>query len=204
MDKKEIIEGLNAVYEEIDNSREYLVWLDQQTGDGDLGISMSDGFRAVKEYLSETEERNLSKLWNTCGNIFNEAASSSLGTIISFVFKGMSRSMNGLEYFNLKELATAMKCGAELAMSRAGSKLGEKTFFDSFIPGVNALKQFADDKIEAFTMAADAAQIGCETTKNMKAVWGRAACYGTESIGMLDGGAVVGSLIFKALANSAV
>ena len=33
----------------------------------------------------------------------------------------------------------------------------------------------------------------------MKAVWGRAAYYGEKSLGVLDGGSVVGALIFEAI-----
>ena len=33
----------------------------------------------------------------------------------------------------------------------------------------------------------------------MKAVWGRAAYYGENSVGILDGGSVVGALVFEAL-----
>ena len=35
----------------------------------------------------------------------------------------------------------------------------------------------------------------------MKAVWGRAAYFAKTSIGVLDGGSVVGKLIFEAIAE---
>ena len=47
--------------------------------------------------------------------------------------------------------------------------------------------------------AAKAALKGSEATRQMRAVWGRAAYYGDSSIGLLDGGSYVGALIFKAL-----
>ena len=47
--------------------------------------------------------------------------------------------------------------------------------------------------------AALAAAAGAEATRNMKPVHGRAAYYGEKSLGHLDGGAVVGKLIFEAL-----
>ena len=47
--------------------------------------------------------------------------------------------------------------------------------------------------------AAKAALDGSEATRQMKAVWGRAAYYGEKSLGLLDGGSYVGALIFKAL-----
>lgn len=48
--------------------------------------------------------------------------------------------------------------------------------------------------------AAEKAAQGSENTKEMKSVHGRAAYYAEQSIGILDGGSVVGKLIFEALA----
>ena len=53
---------------------------------------------------------------------------------------------------------------------------------------------------EGFAAAAAFAAKGSENTKEMKSVHGRAAYYAEQSIGILDGGSVVGKLIFEALA----
>ena len=78
-------ESLRGILTEIsrlmEEQKEYLIELDQQNGDGDLGISMSEGYRAVKEYLDNTQEKDLGRLMQGCGKVFNEAAPSSLGTI---------------------------------------------------------------------------------------------------------------------------
>ena len=42
---------------------------------------------------------------------------------------------------------------------------------------------------------------GAEKTKEMRAVWGRAAYFGEKSIGLLDGGSVVGRLVFEAISE---
>lgn len=199
MDKSDILNGIRAISKLIDENKDYLIQLDQQAGDGDLGISMSDGFHAVLKYLESAEESEMARLFANCGNVFNDAAPSSLGTIISFIFKGMAKSMRGLSCFNMSQLAAAMNEGLDNAMSRAGSKPGEKTILDSMVPAVNALTSHASEGRNALKAAADEAAVGCESTRKMKAVWGRAAYYGDAGIGMLDGGAVVGQLIFKAL-----
>jgi hypothetical protein len=51
----------------------------------------------------------------------------------------------------------------------------------------------------AFAAAVIAAEAGSEGTKNMKSVHGRAAYYAEKSIGVLDGGSVVGKLIFMGI-----
>ena len=91
---KKIITGISDIMAE---NKDYLVSLDQQNGDGDLGISMASGYKAVKDYVDETDERDLGKLLMKCSSVFNEAAPSSLGTITSFGFMGMAKALKGKE-----------------------------------------------------------------------------------------------------------
>lgn len=190
--------AFREISREIDANKEQLIYLDQQNGDGDLGISMSDGFHAVCRYLEQTDERRLDRALSRGGSEFNEAAPSSLGTILAFFMKGTAKALKGKEGCDTRELAEAMKAGLKNVMEKAGSKVGEKTILDSLAPAIEALGA-EKDEISPWEAAADAALAGSEATKNMRAVWGRAAYYGDNSIGILDGGAFVGALIFKAL-----
>lgn len=196
IDKKVIIRGFQNISREIDENKDRLIILDQQNGDGDLGISMSDGFHAVCAFLQNTEETQLTQLFSKAGNSFNEAAPSSLGTILSFFMKGIARGLKGKESCNTKEMAAAMQLGLQNVMNKAGSKPGEKTILDALEPAIRALESVEDMPWKA---AAKAASDGSESTRQMKAVWGRAAYYGEKSLGLLDGGSYVGALIFKAL-----
>ena len=80
----EIKKGISSIAKEMTENRDYLVELDQRNGDGDLGISMSEGFNALVEVLNKTEETDLGKVFRDLSKTFNESAPSSLGTILSF------------------------------------------------------------------------------------------------------------------------
>ena len=196
IDKKCIIKGFQYISKEIEENKEQLTYLDQQNGDGDLGISMSDGFHAVCDYLENTEETTLTQLFSRAGNSFNEAAPSSLGTILSFFMKGIAKGLKGKESCNTKEMAAAMKLGLQNVMEKAGSKVGEKSILDALVPAITVLSA---TETNPWTLAAKAALKGSEATRQMRAGWGRAAYSGDSSIGLLDGGSYVGALIFKAL-----
>jgi len=184
-------------------NKDYLIELDQQNGDGDLGISMSSGYKAVADYLAAADEKDLGKLLLKSSTIFNEAAPSSLGTITSFGLMGMAKSLKGKEEATLSEVADALNAGVEKIMDKAKSKPGEKTILDALFPAVKALQaNSAKDAKTAFKAAYDAAEEGSESTKVMKSVHGRAAYYGEKSIGLIDGGSVVGKLIFEGLYHS--
>ena len=202
MNVQNLKEAFGYISEIMTGNRDYLVELDSRNGDGDLGISMSCGYQAVKDYLAANEETDLGKTLMKCSSVFNESAPSSLGTITSFGMMGMAKALKKKESCTLAELADAMDAGLRLIMDKAGSKPGEKTILDSLFPAVEALKAHAgEDAKAAFAAAAKAAADGSEATKEMRSVHGRAAYYGDKSIGLVDGGSVVGKLLFEGLNN---
>ncbi|MDO4900801.1 dihydroxyacetone kinase subunit L [Actinomyces sp.] len=188
-------------------NRDYLVGLDQVNGDGDLGISMDDGFKALAEYLAAQEQADLGQLLRGAAKAFNGAAPSSLGTILSFGLMGMARPLRGKTQADVVAAAQALRAGVESIMLKAESKPGEKTILDALVPGAEILVGGAEDVAEGETplsallqRAAEAAAQGSQATREMEAVHGRAAYSASRSIGVLDGGSVVGRLIFEGLA----
>lgn len=203
MDAQGLARAIGRISRKIEENKDYLVKLDQQNGDGDLGISMNDGFKAVCMIMELSEEKDLGKLLMKAGNAFNEAAPSSLGTILSFGFMGMARSLKGTMDATPRQIADALHAGVDKIMEKAGSRPGERTILDSLYPAVETLGKKLEeengDLYKALKEAARIAAVGAEATKQMKPVHGRAAYYGEKSLGYLDGGAVVGKLIFEAL-----
>lgn len=202
MNLDSIKRAIAAICAEMEENRDYLIELDQQNGDGDLGLNMVAGFRAVDAYLKETEESDLGKMMMKCGGAFNEAAPSSLGTILSLGFMGMAKSLKGKSEAAFSDFAEAYGKGLENIMKRAESKPGEKTILDALYPAYEEMLAGAGDPKSAIAKAAEAAEAGSEATRQMLAVHGRAARYGEKSIGILDGGSVAGKLIIRGIAKS--
>ena len=202
MQVKELAGAIAAIQRTMVSNKDYLIELDQQNGDGDLGISMAQGYSAIASYLSGTDEEDMGRALLKCSSLFNEAAPSTLGTITSFGFMGMAKALKGKREASLAEWAEALDAGLKLIMDRAKSKAGDKTILDALIPGAEALKKnAAKGKVEALALASAAAAQGSEATRAMKSIHGRAAYYGDKSIGIIDGGSVVGRLIFESLAG---
>lgn len=193
------ITSIRAIMEE---NRDFLIELDQQNGDGDLGISMCNGFKAVEAFLKETDETDLGKLMMKAGGVFNESAPSSLGTILSFGFMGMAKPLKGKTEASFADFAEAFQAGLDRIMQRAESKPGQKTILDALCPAADAFKAGVADPKAAKEAAAKAAYEGSEATRGMVAVHGRAARYGEKSIGLLDGGSVAGRLIVEGIAKA--
>ncbi len=194
-DFKKVLTKIALIIEE---NKDYLIQLDQQNGDGDLGISMTNGFNSISKLASESEVSNLGALIMPLAINFNETAPSSLGTILSFGLMGMAKQLKGKTDISVLELGDALDAGINNIMLKAKSKRGEKTILDSLIPAIEVIKDQHDNK-DVFELAYNAAKEGSQKTKEMKSVHGRAAYYSEKSIGTLDGGSVVGELIFKGI-----
>lgn len=200
MNEKDV-KGIFLVLSEIMNeNRNYLIELDQQNGDGDLGVSMSSGFKAASDVLQASSETDLGQLFMAASKALNEAAPSTLGTILTLWLMGMAKALRGKTEASSEEVADAMLDGINRITERAKSKPGEKTILDALYPGAIALKESSADSFgAAFKEAYDKASEGSENTRNMRSVHGRAAYFSDKSIGVLDGGSVAGKLIFESL-----
>lgn len=202
MESVDLVNIVKSISNIMDKNKDYLIELDAQNGDGDLGISMSNGFKALVTFLENNKETDIGKVFMKMGSAFNEASPSSLGTILSFGMIGMAKCLKGKNQIELIDIAQAFENGIKTIMDKADSKLGEKTILDSLYYGAETLKNNSNlSPKEAFEKAFKSASEGSENTKNMKAVHGRASYYGDKSIGILDGGSVVGKLIFEGIYN---
>lgn len=192
-DIKEIFKLISS---KMDQNRDYLVELDSKAGDGDLGISMSAGFKAVLK-SDAMEMENFKRFFMNAGMAINEASPSSLGTIMFMGLLGGAKKVADYDELGAVELGQFFAGWTEAIMTKTGSKAGEKTILDAVLPATDVLLSSSNLK-DGIRKAYDAAKAGMLSTLEMKAVHGRAAYYQEKSIGLQDGGATVGMLIFEA------
>ncbi len=166
---------MNAISSIMNENKDYLVSLDAQNGDGDLGISMAAGFASVAKFLEdENSDTDLGKVFMKMSGVLNENAPSSLGTILSIIMSAMARALKGKEEASIKDFGLAMESGVNSVMEKTKSKIGEKTILDSLLPAIDVLKSSDGlDAIDVLKNASEKAKEGSEATKNMKAVHGR-------------------------------
>jgi len=204
INRKDIIGIIECIKARMVESKEILIELDAKNGDGDLGLSMASGFIRVSRVLSQLEEPDIGRVFIRISKAFNEAAPSTLGTLLSIGFMGMAKYFKGKNNINIIELSLGFEKGLENIMEKGGARPGEKTIIDSLFPAIEVLKGEALNNtpiLETFNLAEKAAYEGMLKTKEMRSVHGRAAYYGSSSLGIQDGGAMVGMLIMKGCAD---
>lgn len=201
MDRLFFIKYLDELRKIMRENREYLIDLDRVVGDGDLGLTMSDGFFAAYQEVKDSPETDVGKLLYAAGKAISTAVPSTMGTLMASGLMQTGRVLKGKTEIEKEDVATFFMAYEEGVVNRGKARVGEKTFLDGFDPAVGVLKaSFAagDDLLTAADKAVRAAEEGLENTTAMIAVHGRAATRGEASRSLKDPGAAVALLMMQA------
>jgi dihydroxyacetone kinase-like protein len=179
--------------------------LDAALGDGDLGVTVALGGKALKEVVEETNTEDIGRLLINCGVKFNRAAASTFGVLFATALMEAGKVTRGYTKLHLGDIVTSAEAAEAGIKRRGNAKPGDKTMLDAIIPAIEALRQAneANESIEkALEMAVIAAGEGVEATKSMQSKVGRASYQGTRSIGQKDPGAAAVYLLLEDVARA--
>jgi dihydroxyacetone kinase-like protein len=186
-------------------NRDWLIDLDSIVGDGDLGLTMSDGFKAAYESIKDSDEVDVGKLFYAAGKAMSVAVPSTMGTLMASGLMQVGKTFKGKTDVQPFEYAALFQAFFDGVSARGKAKVGEKTFLDGLFPAIGAMQAAIDagkTVVQVAQAAAEAARKGYEATQGMVAVHGRAATRGEASRQLLDPGAAVAALLMEAFAQS--
>jgi dihydroxyacetone kinase-like protein len=201
---------LKALFERIAETmakeKDRLIALDGAMGDGDLGLTMSNGFAKASEAIAGSSEAALGKLLRTAGMAMADAAPSTMGTLLASGWMRAGKALGNLERAGLNEVTLLFQALADGIMARGKAQAGEKTILDVLLPAAQALQTAAAGNhslSDGLDQAAAAARQGFEESQQWMAARGRAAFYREQGIGKPDAGAAAGVLIVEVFAQYA-
>jgi dihydroxyacetone kinase-like protein len=209
MNRSLSLEDLKSIFAALErvmaDNFQLLTDLDAVAGDGDLGITMTKGFAAANKAASGYAEKDAGKLLMLAGMSIAREAPSTLGTLLASGFMKGGKEVMGRDALGLDDTVRMMNAFINGIMERGKAQPGEKTIIDALLPARDALQSAGPEATlaEAWQAAAQAAEAGLEATRQMKAVHGRAAYRGENSVGVVDPGATVGMMLVKAFAEAA-
>lgn len=192
MDSKKVIEVLIKISEKIDKNKEYLTELDAAIGDGDHGLNMSKGFKAVSDKLKAEEDDNIGNIFKNTGMTLVSNVGGASGPLYGTAFMKASMALKDKNEIDINDFLSALKLALEGIKSRGKSTEGEKTMIDALSPAIKSMEDSiknGDSYIEVLEKGKDAALEGVEFTKTINATKGRASYLGDRSIGHQDPGA---------------
>lgn len=190
---------INAVHE----NKQYLGDIDGLIGDGDHGMNMNKGFMTYGERLGE-EETDLTDGLSDLGMVLLNEIGGSMGPIYGTIFMEMADAADGEEDITLELFAKMLQAGLDGLYEIVEARPGDKTLVDTLNPCVEWMNQAAEEG-KAFDAALEemkkCARKGMESTKDMVAMYGRAARLGERSRGVPDAGASSCCIILQAMAD---
>lgn len=182
IDSKGLRAALERVAAHAKNKRDDLCAADAALGDGDLGITVSEGFAACAE-LDLPED--VGRAFYDMAKTFQSVSSSSFGTLVATGMMAAAKELKGRESFDTFEIGNLLAVARDAMLSRGKSALGDKTVLDSLDAQARALQQNASAPFErALTAAEETVALFC-TRLNLA---GRARIFGEKSVGLPDPG----------------
>jgi len=195
---KEIKNFIFKLNEVIQENKEYFIELDGKLGDGDLGLTLSKGFKAAVAYTEQFTGDEIGEYFLKLAMEINSVASSTFGTLLSSGIMEVGKNSRGKEKLSNEDLVVLFESFVKGIQKRGKAKLGDKTVLDALIPAKNEFKEAinkGEDPSSAIKVAAQAADKGVEKTKELTSEHGRASYYGEKSKGLKDPGAEAANIV---------
>lgn len=167
---------------------------DGALGDGDLGVTLRRGSRAVADKAPDLPE-DFGAALTECAQAFTKVSASSYGTLLATGLMAAAKETRGRDGIDVAELPALLTAARDRMMARGKAELGGKTVLDSLDAMARALPG-ADDPAAAAVRAAEEAQVAF---RNRPATVGRARIFGEKSVGLDDPGMLAMTKIVKAL-----
>lgn len=162
--------------------------LDGRIGDGDLGVTLLNGFTNLAEAADELPEDFGMALF-TCAKQMTKASGSSFGTLMATALMAAGKQAKGQTEIGAAEIPGLLETAQAAMIARGGASLGDKTLLDSMDAVINALNAdpAAQDMLGRAEKAAEQALTDFNDKPNKI---GRARIFGDKTIGMDDPGMV--------------
>ncbi|WP_102224774.1 dihydroxyacetone kinase subunit DhaL [Acidimangrovimonas sediminis] len=192
--------GAEAIFAEADR----LSALDGEVGDGDHGLTMEMGWKAVLGALEALPPKTpISDLCDAVADAFLEAVGASAGPLYASGFAAAGSAVADRRDLDPAALARWIRGMAEGIGARGGAGRGDKTMLDAWLPAADAAEAAANaggDEGACLAAAAEAATRGAADTAGMIAARGRSKKLGKRAVGHVDPGAESAAVLLKAWA----
>lgn len=200
------IEMMRAAVRIVMAERDRLNALDGAIGDGDHGLTMEIGWKAVTAVLDETDEQaTIGQLCDDIADAFLESVGASAGPLYSSGFKAAGAAVSdrlNLDATSVVHWIEGMTSGIQ---TRGGASVGQKTMIDAWVPAATAARdalRTGGTSADCLAAAAKAAEQGAQATADLVSGMGRSKKLGERARGHVDPGAASAALLIRAWSES--
>lgn len=181
-----LADGLKRIAAHMETVADELNTLDGQLGDGDLGVTMTRGGRALLDILP-TLPADVGMALMACAQAMTKVSGSSYGTLLATGLLAAAKATRGRTEVPWSETAALLRTALEAMMTRGKASLGDKTVLDALDAAATAAEGKSDPG-EILRAATAAVEATLDRMRNMQAKIGRARIFGERSVGLDDPG----------------
>ena len=183
LNKEALINIFQKLLEEAKNSYDEFNAADGKIGDGDLGITILNGFEEINNNINKFSD-DMGVNFMICSQAFVKKSGSSFGTLIAFSFMNISKNFKGKKECNHEDVVGIFETTLKTIQERGKTKLGDKTIADSLELIIKKLKD-SSNYSEVFKSATKQA---LENFKGKKILIGRARMFEDKTKNLDDPG----------------
>ena len=163
--------------------------LDQALGDGDLGITVSVGAKAVLDALGQLPgTATPTEVVIACAKAFANANPSTMAALVAGGLLAGSKTWADTTEVDVAAAARFIRAGGANIGQRGKTELGDKTILDAIMPAADALEA-GGEAGAALDAAIEGAERAVVETRDLQSRRGRASWLQERSIGLQDPGA---------------
>lgn len=199
-DIKEILISIRNIMIE---NRENLINADSVMGDGDLGITMSEGFTKICEHFNEFEsEKTIGRFLMKVGFDMANTVPSTMGTLVGTMIMKSGADLKHKEFIEVSDIESMFKNAIQGLEKRGKAKRGDKTLLDALYPAMEQAQIAIDNNTDLNNISKSAyegSKSGLESTIGMQSAHGKAACFGEKTKQYKDPGAMAVTYIMEGI-----
>lgn len=199
LSKAALVEAIDRVTLAMERDFGELNAADGALGDGDLGVTMTRGMRAISQMKDDLPD-DLGMALMQCAQAFTKSSGSSYGTLMATGLLSAAKTLKGQTGFEVARIPDLVAAARDKMRDRGKAELGGKTVLDS-LDAVARATSGLDDKNAVAAAASDAVDQALEDFRDKPATIGRARIFAEKSIGLDDPGMLAMQRIVKAAAG---
>ncbi len=196
MENKTTKELIECIAQTVISAASELTDLDQAIGDGDHGINMERGFRAVLAKIDSLGELAPGRAFADLGKTLIMTIGGASGPLYGKLFMSIGEALGDDPQITHERLLAGCDRAVAVLKALGKSDVGQKTMLDVLVPVIETLRVSKGGDVYGPLRAA--ARSAAEATIPMLATRGRASFLGERSKGHMDPGARSSELIIGA------
>tara|TARA_B100000902_G_scaffold312588_1_gene302806 strand:- start:1003 stop:1602 length:600 start_codon:yes stop_codon:yes gene_type:complete len=148
---------------------------DGKIGDGDLGITIQNGFKEIVNNKDNFTE-DLGHNFMLCSQAFVKKSGSSFGTLVAFCLMNISKSVKGKTFLSHDDIIKIFEICVKTIEERGKTNLGDKTILDTLALILKKIKE-KQDNIKYSEIFKSSTKEALDQFKGKKILIGRARMF---------------------------